>query len=353
MKKSRAEPTPTENLEEKFDRGEDVLDYFDLSKAHVPVEKRTQQLSRLTNAGLMAFGPILGLTALLAIASVMLGACSKAKHKEDAGLQTALDELTKLDSYTQTGLDYAQYNDRLLTAKANIDVALQRTTDSAAHAKIEAALSYYIQARDSWKQSLDKGSSTTPDTSVRHYWGEGSKAIAKAKRYVVADEKTRRELDVEDEKEQKQSAARWEQEKKASAAKESEQQEKRAKEAEQQRRAAEAAERERARRFSPDGVVYNLKQVTVTLQGGLASIPPGTELRVARQNSDGTLQVQKGDLFADVQSSDVTNDRDLAAALRARDSAEQEALRQWAIKQGAAAAELERWKYATPTPRPR
>jgi len=277
-----------------------------------------------------------------------LGACSKAKHKEDAGLQTALDELTKLDSYTQTGLDYVQYGDRLLTAKANIDVALQRTTDSRAKAKIEAALSYYIQARDWWKQSLDKGKRTTFDTSVRHYWGEGSSAIARAKRYVLADEKTRREIDAEAEKEQKEAAARWEQEKKA-AAKELEQEEKRAKEAEQQRR---AAERERARRFSPDGVVYNLRQVTVTLQGGLASISPGTELRVARKNADGTLRVQKDDLFADVQPSDVTNDRDVAADVRARDGAEQEALRQWGMQQAAAVAEQERSKY-TPTPTPR
>jgi hypothetical protein len=35
MKKSQAERTTASNLEEKFNRGEDVLDYFDLSKAHV------------------------------------------------------------------------------------------------------------------------------------------------------------------------------------------------------------------------------------------------------------------------------------------------------------------------------
>ena len=35
MKKSQAEPTTAKNLEEKFDRGEDVLDYFDVRKARV------------------------------------------------------------------------------------------------------------------------------------------------------------------------------------------------------------------------------------------------------------------------------------------------------------------------------
>jgi hypothetical protein len=35
MKNSRGDKTTAQNLEEKFDRGEDVLDYFDLSKARV------------------------------------------------------------------------------------------------------------------------------------------------------------------------------------------------------------------------------------------------------------------------------------------------------------------------------
>jgi hypothetical protein len=35
MKKSQAEPTTSKNLEAKFDRGEDVLDYFQAGKARV------------------------------------------------------------------------------------------------------------------------------------------------------------------------------------------------------------------------------------------------------------------------------------------------------------------------------
>jgi hypothetical protein len=35
MKKSQPEPTRAKNLEEKFDRGEEVLDYFDLPKVQV------------------------------------------------------------------------------------------------------------------------------------------------------------------------------------------------------------------------------------------------------------------------------------------------------------------------------
>jgi hypothetical protein len=35
MKKSQAKPTTAQNLEHKFDAGEDVLDYFDVRKARV------------------------------------------------------------------------------------------------------------------------------------------------------------------------------------------------------------------------------------------------------------------------------------------------------------------------------
>ena len=35
MKESQANPTTAKNLKDKFDRREDVLDYFDVSKARV------------------------------------------------------------------------------------------------------------------------------------------------------------------------------------------------------------------------------------------------------------------------------------------------------------------------------
>jgi hypothetical protein len=35
MRKSQAKQTTAENLEQKFDRGKEVLDYFDLRKARV------------------------------------------------------------------------------------------------------------------------------------------------------------------------------------------------------------------------------------------------------------------------------------------------------------------------------
>lgn len=39
MKKTPARPTDAENLEAKFDRGEDVLDYFDPAKARITLPR--------------------------------------------------------------------------------------------------------------------------------------------------------------------------------------------------------------------------------------------------------------------------------------------------------------------------
>jgi hypothetical protein len=49
MKKSQVEATTANNLEEKFDRGEDVLDYFDVRKARVI---RPQSKASAGNQGL-------------------------------------------------------------------------------------------------------------------------------------------------------------------------------------------------------------------------------------------------------------------------------------------------------------
>jgi hypothetical protein len=50
MRKSQAKQTTAENLEQKFDRGEEVLDYFDLRKARVvdPQSKRSTSKTKFS-----------------------------------------------------------------------------------------------------------------------------------------------------------------------------------------------------------------------------------------------------------------------------------------------------------------
>ena len=71
-----------------------------------------------------------------------------------------------------------------------------------------------------------------------------------------------------------------------------------------------------ARRFAPEGTVYNVVRLTVGIEHGVAGIEPGTELKIISKNSDGSLHVQAGNLVADVVPYAVTNDLDVAAAVR-------------------------------------
>lgn len=51
MKKSQVDATTAKNLEDKFDRGEDVLDYFDVRQARVtdPQSKRSAAKAKFTD----------------------------------------------------------------------------------------------------------------------------------------------------------------------------------------------------------------------------------------------------------------------------------------------------------------
>ncbi len=288
--------------------------------------------------------------AVLLILEGML-ACSKHSdptlphRKQDPALQTALDELQRLHSFTEAGLNYSEYSDRLLTAKGNIDVALQRTTDEAAKHRIGVALSCYVNAREAWRLKIENH---LAGSYVQDAWTMAARYSNLAREYAFADEVTRQQLDAREkeqvqaekerfeserqakakaeaelearreqavEQERKAQDARWEKALKESQAKEAEEKQKRLAE-EKQNLLAQEARRERLQRFAPEGTVFNLKQIPVQLRYGVTIIAPGTELKVIKKNADGSLHIQRGELAADVPSSSVTNDRDLAASLR-------------------------------------
>lgn len=304
----------------------------------------------------------------------MLSGCSKHKNQalehRDPAIQTALDELGRLNSYISSGISYNQYSDRLLTAKANIDIALQRTADQRAKEKIQRAVSFFLNAREAWKEDID--SEDKSDVLLQRNWKKGCEASDLAAEFAFADEPTRDQIDarirmqeekerMQEEKEFREYCAQGEQMREQmeeqirradeeKQARESEAEKKR--KAEEQKRMAEEQERiaeeqkriaalEHARRFAPEGTVYNLKLISVTTEEGVASIPPGTELKVINKHPDGTMRVQKDELVADVPLSAVTNDRDIVTALRADDKAKQDALQRQRNAQRTAAAKKE------------
>ena len=299
--------------------------------------------------------------------TVILAACQKVEVQNatpaphDAALQDGLDELTRLQSYTQVGVNYQQYSDRVLTAKGNIDVDLQRSSDEPAKDQIERAVSFYITALDMWKVRIDSNNTFVEDFTQQE-WSRGSSAIAEASKFAFSNAAIRQQILGEEAAEEKALMAQeeadrqaQEQERKreelatAEAAKEERAREdEQAKESQMEEEAKEkaAAEQERIRRYAPDGTVFNIGILSVTGSDSVASIRPGSELRVLKKNPDGTLHVQYNDMETDVQPSQVTNDRDLAANVRADDADKQAALRQWQQDQANAAAQMEADKAA-------
>jgi hypothetical protein len=232
--------------------------------------------------------------------------CIVWSKQNDPALQQALDELTRLGSYTETGLNYAEYSDRLLTATGNIEVALKHATDDAAKRKIEEAVDYYVLARTTWEKKID-GSVLTTDYDVQQCWEKGRAAAQHAAEYAFGDEATRKQFD---DRERAEVRAREEGEK------QTEQAEKEAENLRQGEASKPMSEAEKKRRFAPEGTVFNLKPITVTVRHKSITISPGTELKVVKKNPDGTLHVQKNEVEADVLSDDVTTDRDWLAAYR-------------------------------------
>jgi hypothetical protein len=97
---------------------------------------------------------------LLFCACATLSSCGKrnspasqsAQVVVDPNLQAAFDELRRLQSYTEAGLTSAAYADRLLSSKATIDLALEKTSahDNAIAQLVQESLSHYLKARDYW-----------------------------------------------------------------------------------------------------------------------------------------------------------------------------------------------------------
>jgi hypothetical protein len=74
-------------------------------------------------------------------------------RKADVSIQRASEELKRLASVAEVGPNYSEFSDRVLTAKGSVDIALENATDSQTKAKIEWAMSFYIDARKAWNKN--------------------------------------------------------------------------------------------------------------------------------------------------------------------------------------------------------
>jgi hypothetical protein len=303
----------------------------------------------------MRFYPRLVLLCLLPLA-----ACTKPKGPHDAALATALEELARLKSYTETGVSYHDYADRLVTSKANIDVVLQRSNDLAAKGKVQKAVGFYVAARSAWLMEIEnKSSGITP----QEYWQEGHHAAQVAAQFAFADEAARRQIDAVDAARESQKAmlrAEAETARRAKEAKEAEvarvksekelaqiaaderaiEASKAAKAELEAREAAKAAEEERKRRYAPPGIGFNVVGLSITTPEGVVSVLPASELKITKENGDGNVTFEHGSLTGTMASSDLTNDRDLAEKIRTDFKNAKRIVDDWRKQQNAIAEQM-------------
>jgi len=117
-----------------------------------------------------------------------MGCSKKDARQKDPSLQSALDELTRLNSFVETGVTYPQYSERLLVAKGNIDLALRHTNDEQAKIGIKKALDIYITTGEEWKNSIDSG---REPAGLQERWEQAKKATTNAANFAFADNAAR------------------------------------------------------------------------------------------------------------------------------------------------------------------
>jgi hypothetical protein len=228
----------------------------------------------------------------LFLSSFLLAACSEQKQASDPrreALQGALDELSRLESFTTTGLSYVEYRDRLLTAKANIDVALQKTDDKRANEKILAATDYYVAAQKIWNEKITTGYEKPP--GVQGCWQKASNAARFAKEFALSDFSSRLELEDRERKREHEAQERVYEEGRAYLqSRQKAREEQASKDAAVARRLAEAREpRKVILRFSAaDGTRDNTQTVALVM----------TDVNLQVPTNDGIQTLWFGDIDA-------------------------------------------------------
>jgi hypothetical protein len=95
------------------------------------------------------------------------------------------------------------------------------------------------------------------------------------------------------------------------------------------------------KRLAPAGVYYLLERVSITTDGGIAGLPPGTGVKLLSQNGT-ELKVTDGSHEFTVNQPQVTNDLDVALAAVHQDQQNQNSLAAWQETQAQAGLQLQR-----------
>lgn len=265
------------------------------------------------------------------------------QDKDIAKCKEALAEVRKLKSGTEAGITLFQYSDLTLKAKIKIDEVFHGSPNSEIKDAIYGALENHLEARNDWSRYGF-------NDFVQAYWLKANDKILMAERLIAADpekyselieeeslrikmaeeekQKVQKELDdaniaaanarlrAEAEQRAKEDAL----EKKYSAERRKAmelafEEEKNAISARRLADEAKAKEDERIefeRRYTPKGVVINLRPISFSFENGIKSIQPGLEFEVVGKAGEEKITVRRDGMETEANAALFTNDRDLA-----------------------------------------
>ncbi|MFC1800025.1 peptidylprolyl isomerase [Candidatus Eisenbacteria bacterium] len=81
--------------------------------------------------------------------------CSEYSSQQKAAVQQALEALGKLDAAAEVGVNYQQYGELLIEAKAKTDVAVASLPDSELKSTLNGSVEAYVDAYRVWKLRFD------------------------------------------------------------------------------------------------------------------------------------------------------------------------------------------------------
>ncbi len=96
---------------------------------------------------------------------------------DDSSKQDVVSILRKMESYTETGINFREYSSKLLDVNAEFKAATSRIADEHFVTSAGYAMDYFHKAKDYWKKSFDDeyGIYTTAD--VQQSWQSASTLI--------------------------------------------------------------------------------------------------------------------------------------------------------------------------------
>jgi hypothetical protein len=86
----------------------------------------------------------------------LLVACGGSSSKQDPAVNEAIKALRKIEAATQVGVNFPQYNQLLIEAKAQVNEASAKLTDGELKRELNLAMEAYVDAGQVWNNKIQQ-----------------------------------------------------------------------------------------------------------------------------------------------------------------------------------------------------